>query len=313
MFRKSAHSNFTQRNVFQAREDNVEVGPSRLPATSTAKAIHPFFSKGFRSRSPLPKAGSPVPPAHEPRLVAYYSSTSASEISSSQSTASTLGSQPVPSSQTSLKGKGRSLTDMEALVNGVASLQVEAPSAIREVREEEVKLNRPPSQGKSTGKEVYAAPLPVPIRRRTFSDLPTFSYRNYTKRPPRVAYTTSMAEAEDLLSCLRGNVMGFDLEWPASGFFKSSDVGGKKRVPVGAKWNAAKGKYDFSQAKTALAQICDEDLVVLIHLRNPKGQFVPDAESLPRLILVDALPKKLVEILNDKSIYKLGVAISSES
>lgn len=279
MFRESAHSNFTQRNVFQARPDNVDAGPSRSSAPTTNKAMHPFFSRGFRAKSPISKPSSPVPPAHEPRHVAYYSSTSASEMTDSQNTASTFGSQPGPSSQTSLKGKGKSVPDMESLVQNVAKLQVSGTAGASGSLGNGAIGGGPPPQTKPAGK---GSVKPAPQPGRTFAHLPTFSYRTYTDRPPRVAYTTSMAEAEDLLGCLRGNVMGFDLEWPASGFLKTSGGNGKKRVPVGATWNAAKGKYDFSQARTALAQICDHNLVVLIHMRSPKGQSVPSR----RLLLV---------------------------
>ncbi len=86
-------------------------------------------------------------------------------------------------------------------------------------------------------------------------------------------YTCDASEADDLLSCLRGPVLGLDLEWPVAGMYTTRDARGKEtRVRVGMTWDPAAGRYKFGQGRTALMQVCDERMVVLIHLLTMKGE-----------------------------------------
>lgn len=136
---------------------------------------------------------------------------------------------------------------------------------------------------------------PAPVARAPIFDqdpdvvLPLFRYQDLPN-PPKVVYTRDLSEANDLLSCLSGNVMAFDMEWPT-------------RV-----WNKELGKWVYGGAKTALMQFSDEDLVVLVHVWHMKGEltaclwFVGPAEF-------EEMPSKAIEILQSKDIYKVGVQI----
>jgi hypothetical protein len=118
------------------------------------------------------------------------------------------------------------------------------------------------------------SPLPNPVSLHAgLTDLPIFSHRTFTPRSPRVVYTTSASEADDLLACLRGPVLGFDLEWPTAGRHRIIDGKGKTHtIKTGMTWMPAEQRYAFGQGKTALIQVCDERMVVLIHLNGlPDG------------------------------------------
>jgi hypothetical protein len=100
------------------------------------------------------------------------------------------------------------------------------------------------------------------------ASLPFFSHKTFAwatedgmepiKRPT-VVYTADSSEADDLIGCLTGDVFGFDLEWPVwRGFYK--DKNGKM---TSRKW--------LKPGKTALVQICDDKLILLIHLSKIDG------------------------------------------
>ena len=99
-----------------------------------------------------------------------------------------------------------------------------------------------------------------------FPNLPVFTYKTLTPRP-KVAYTSDPAEAEMLLGCLKGNIMGFDMEWPIPGQ-KGAD--GKS---IGMSFDSATGKMKFSPGKTGLMQFCDEHLVVLVQVHNMQREY----------------------------------------
>ena len=115
--------------------------------------------------------------------------------------------------------------------------------------------------------------LPTPPPAIDPSTLPFFSYRKYDK-PPNVAYTTDPDEANDLLSCLKGPVLGLDLEWPMAGMYDTVDprTGKSTKIRVGMTWDAATGRYKFGQGKVALVQLCDERMIVLVHLMHMKSK-----------------------------------------
>ena len=106
---------------------------------------------------------------------------------------------------------------------------------------------------------------------------PNISYFQYTSLTPapKLAYTTDPDEADLLISCLKGNILGFDLEWPPAGLqsFKDPISGKVERRWVGRSWDSKKGKYVFTTGKTALVQVCDGELIVLVHLKDMKGGF----------------------------------------
>ena len=105
-------------------------------------------------------------------------------------------------------------------------------------------LSRPPSI------PVVRAPIYV---EDTGAVLPLFRYQDLPK-PPKVVYTRDLAEANDLLACLSGSVVAFDMEWPTR------------------TWDKEMKKWVYGQAKTALMQFSDEKLVVLIHVWYMSGE-----------------------------------------
>ena len=116
---------------------------------------------------------------------------------------------------------------------------------------------------------------PKQVQRPTYSridTLPAFHHRTFSPNSrPRVVYTTDPAEADDLLTCLRGPVLGFDLEWPVAGKYKTLGPDGRLvEKKVGMKWNGI--SWVFEQARTALVQLSDEKLIVLVHLRDMQGE-----------------------------------------
>ncbi len=77
--------------------------------------------------------------------------------------------------------------------------------------------------------------------------LPQYSYKDYSP-VPAVVYTPDEEEANDLVQCLKGPVMGFDLEWVV--LFR-------------------KGRSAMSH-RTALVQICDARMILLVHVSAMK-------------------------------------------
>jgi hypothetical protein len=96
-------------------------------------------------------------------------------------------------------------------------------------------------------------------RSRPKLDDPSIEYFNYLKvsNPPAVVYTTDPDEVNDLIGCLKGDVFGFDLEWP----------------PMVKTYDKKAKAIKFGQGKTALIQICDRDTVLLIHMKTMTRAF----------------------------------------
>ena len=95
--------------------------------------------------------------------------------------------------------------------------------------------------------------------------LPIFHYRTYRSalgRPPRTVSTSHPQEADDLVGCLRGRVIGFDLEWPA----KQQKVW--TRDAQTEQWSVR-----WQQGKTAVVQLCDDRVVIVIHLKSMKRRL----------------------------------------
>ncbi|WVQ98983.1 hypothetical protein IAU59_006115 [Kwoniella sp. CBS 9459] len=296
--------------------------------TQASKPIHPFFT---RTRS--------VPPPSQPRYVAHYSSTEASQSQTTESQSTTSASQSA--SQSSF-GKSqttppqRQSSALDELAEAVGRLDMEArPWGDRRPLTKSPDSNTAGNgNGKGKGKEqnsgdrtsapstsrdkiVVARPTVTQIqpnygRRvqqanlKTYSGpsagdappspvLPYFHYSAYPS-PPQVVYTSHAEEANDLLSCLKGNILGFDLEWPPAGEYTVSiPGGGTMKKKIGMTWDESRKKYIFGQGRTALMQFCDEKLVVLIHL----------GENMD-------IPSKAIELIRDPKIYKLGVQVKGD-
>ncbi|OCF36393.1 hypothetical protein I316_01641 [Kwoniella heveanensis BCC8398] len=286
-----------------------------------AKPIHPFFT---RTRS--------VPSPSQPRYVAHYSSTEASQSQSTESQ-TTSASASVSASQVSNTGRVTSPRDtlaLDELAEAVGRIDMEArpwaqnnkkplaPSSSSFAAENDkgkakavpnphtapqikskiiAKPNitqlRPPDQGKENRDTSLHRPLAGADN--ASPALPYFHYSTYPV-PPKLVYTSHPEEANDLLSCLRGNVFGFDLEWPPAGEYTVSiPGGGTMKKKIGMTWDESRRKWIFGQGRTALMQFCDETLVVLIHL----------GENMD-------IPSKAIDIILDPKIYKLGVQVKGD-
>ncbi|WVR05331.1 hypothetical protein IAU60_002345 [Kwoniella sp. DSM 27419] len=242
-----------------------EASESPSQAASGSRPIHPFFSRARTAPAPS-----------QPRFVAHYSSTEASQSQSSRRSSSSAS-----SSQASRRSWRE---EVDLLAEEVGKLEMGARSGYR-------KPLVPPSTLPVKPKAVASRPTTKHSSPPTL----TFHYGSYPC-PPKVAYTSDPEEANDLLACLRGPVLGFDLEWPPAGTY---DVpipgGGTRRKKVGMTWNESLRKWDFGQGRVALMQFCDERLVVLVHLGETTD-----------------IPQKAVELLRDPSIYKLGVQVRGD-
>ncbi|OXB38777.1 hypothetical protein J007_01444 [Cryptococcus neoformans] len=268
----------------------------KTPSTENSKPIHPFFLNNRRTNIPTPI---------KPPRVANYTSTEAESSSSQQTSASQSTSESVPSSQRNQPDEEK---DIIKLMQSVEKMRVALPPKTQSLGPSTSTffVRRPlvKAQSVSEGQSAFGR-LPVNGSRSSLVDestviplvpenhapgappayvfkfpdnpdpsLPLFDYRTYL-RPPMVVYTRSMSEAEDLVACLKGPILGFDLEWPTS---------------YNKIWDASTGKYGFQQYPTALVQLCDEKMIVLIHLQDKMD-----------------LPAKVAELVRDPKVYKLGV------
>ncbi|OSD00619.1 ribonuclease H-like protein [Trametes coccinea BRFM310] len=102
--------------------------------------------------------------------------------------------------------------------------------------------------------------------------LPTYSYEDYVPSPG-VVYTHDEGEANDLVQCLKGSVLGFDLEWVVT--FRKG--------------------YPMRSHRTALVQLCDARMIVLIQVSAMKK-----------------FPEKVKAIIENKDVFKLGANIKND-
>ena len=239
------------------------------------------------------------PPSARPRLVAHYSSTSESAKTESQQSDSTwesysdrwatgdgeiellaeefggLGSMTNQTSPNRTKKvRTEAVERMEAVETVETVETVRVPRRTPLASAQILPTRRAPAPIRpSMAKTVTAIRLPRPPPQP--SNLPLFDHRTYTpQNRPCVIYTTNESEAEDLLSCLRGPVLGFDLEWPVSGKYRVAGPDGRMiEKRVGMRWTG--DRWVFEQARTALMQFCDEKLIVLVHLRDMASEFQP--------------------------------------
>jgi len=127
-----------------------------------------------------------------------------------------------------------------------SGIKISAPKEVQ-------KVPLVPKSGPSRTTSTTIPPKPRPQKFVEVED-PNTEYFQYQKcqTPPAVVYTTDPSEANDLIDCLKGDVFGFDLEWPSN-------------IKV---WNSATKSLNFKQGRTALVQICDYQTILLIHLKK---------------------------------------------
>ncbi|WWD01101.1 hypothetical protein V866_008039 [Kwoniella sp. B9012] len=276
------------------------VGYSR---TQPSKPIHPFFN---RTRT--------APPTSQPRYTAHYSSTEAGSTQQSESQDCTPSSSRASSTVDYNRDK-----ELDLLAEEVGKLQFgyghppkpkpksnPAPAPARsQSNENKQSESQHEDMTTSDTNSLLGVSFKVisnngKLQSRSHSpkssDLPLFHYDQYSPKP-QIAYTNSTEEANDLLGCLKGDVLGFDLEWPPAGTYKIPQPDGTtKNVKIGMTWDEKKGGYVFGQGRTALMQFADERLVVLVHLGEKMD-----------------IPSKAIEILRSPTIYKLGVQVRGDS
>ncbi|OCH87160.1 ribonuclease H-like protein [Obba rivulosa] len=110
---------------------------------------------------------------------------------------------------------------------------------------------------------------PKPILQEV--DPAKYSYKDFKPRPT-IVYTRHEQEANDLVETLKGP-LGFDMEWPV--------ILRRGRSP--------------EYRKTALVQVCDERIILLVHISQ-----------------MSRFPAKLREVLEDPAIAKMGVNIQND-
>jgi len=244
--------------------------------------VHPFFN---RTRS------LPPPSSNRPRMVAHYSSTESSQQTEMGDSQSSFGgpsqspsrepleritvAPPLPVIKHDVQGKdkgkgkekaripdaGFSDKAIEDMANAFANVEigrkpvsgsgikVAAPKIAKGAKKAPVE----PNPGSSRTTSTSIPPKPRQKKSIQLQD-PNKEYFQYQKckNPPAVVYTTDPSEANDLIDCLKGDVFGFDLEWPSN-------------IKV---WNNTTKSLDFKQGRTALIQICDYQSILLIHLKK---------------------------------------------
>ncbi|CDO76126.1 hypothetical protein BN946_scf184876.g19 [Trametes cinnabarina] len=102
--------------------------------------------------------------------------------------------------------------------------------------------------------------------------LPPYSYKDYMPAPA-VVYTPDEGEANDLVQCLKGPVLGFDLEW----------------VVVFRRGQSRR------EHRTALVQLSDARMIVLVQLSAMKK-----------------FPEKVKALIENKDIIKVGANIKND-
>jgi len=142
---------------------------------------------------------------------------------------------------------------------------------------------------------------PVTEPHELSASLPFFSYRDPLHRGrialPNVVYTSSAEEADDLVACLRGDVLGLDLEWPPPGQGPVRVKVGRNREQVVSRdpvWVG--GKPTWPQGRTSVIQLYDGHMAIIFHLM---GKTSPGPG--------------LVRLLADRTRLKVGVAVRGDA
>ncbi|KAH9064583.1 ribonuclease H-like domain-containing protein [Lactarius vividus] len=100
---------------------------------------------------------------------------------------------------------------------------------------------------------------------------PPYNYANYIPRP-KVIYIKTEEKADDMVASLNGAI-GLDLEWP----FSRDRAGVEK------------------EGKVALVQLCDADIILLIHVSK-----------------MERFPRKVKELIESSKVPKMGVNIRND-
>lgn len=136
--------------------------------------------------------------------------------------------------------------DFDALTLGRKATQsVPKPTPVPEPRRDEPVVREPYVPKRPINKEFFD---PV-------DELPFFTYTSL-KPKPTLVYTCCPDEADDLLMLLKGDVVGFDMEWPVA-YRAQKGVAGARKL----------------EDKTALVQVCDDKMVLLLHLSKMRSEF----------------------------------------
>lgn len=113
-----------------------------------------------------------------------------------------------------------------------------------------------PTSNMSATKSTTTLSSTIPTSEASGPPVPLAYYKYTDHKPcPEVVYTTSISEADQLLGRLEGQVMGLDLEWPMRW------------------WDKEASRWQFRPGKTALIQVCDERLIVLLHLKDGNSEL----------------------------------------
>jgi hypothetical protein len=254
----------------------------RTAYTPTKPPLHPFFS----SQNVRPTLPPPSP--SKPRLAFAYSSSSSSSCSSSHTTSGYPDELANMLAEVSLNGSPRRpASSGKAGVTRQRAKSKPAPQISVLVGATNPRPKNFSAKGKEKAVSSKTAAMLVAALHISaeMGPLSTFSYSSFKPiglkdqhPPPTVVYTRCAQEADDLVACLKGDVLGFDLEWPVSGFHRpAGSAPNAKRVAVGGVWQPSKiprgkGTYKFSEQRTALVQVCDEKMIILIHLKDMEGK-----------------------------------------
>jgi hypothetical protein len=263
--------------------------PSK-PASIAPGQVHPFFN---RTKSlPPPASNRPRMVAHYSST--ETESSQQTEMGDSQSTFGGSSQSPSkrpaeripdappqPKIEKDVKGKGKgkipdagfSDEAIDAMADEFANVELGRKSTLTG-RNTVSAVNGQKAKGANTSSKPTAGPSKIIPKAPSSStstkpnppnpkvaevEDPSIEYFQYQKcpNPPAVVYTTDSSEANDLIDCLKGDVFGFDLEWPS-------------RVK---QWDKA-GKFSLGQGRTALVQICDRHTIILLHLKKKSGMSV---------------------------------------
>ncbi|KAL1410973.1 hypothetical protein Q8F55_001916 [Vanrija albida] len=260
-----------------ATPSRLRVVPRYSPLAGTAltpprreppRPLHPFFR------------GRAAPPPRQPRFVASYASTSESSQSSSSQWSQSSQGTPSPSALVEITDEmvRLALAPRRVAPVGRASVAEKAAAAPRAPRA--VALAKATEQKADQAKpapDAAADAAPAPAPAPAPDDLPTFSVKSpipgHFTRAPSIVYTSDASEADDLVACLRGDVFGFDMEWPMPGVGPTKTKtlkDGTQRTYREGKFDPKTRRYTWPQGRTAVVQLADTHTVVVY--RIPEGR-----------------------------------------
>jgi hypothetical protein len=238
----SSQGSTTGSSVFSSQSSVFAIdSPS---SRSTMKVIHPLISSNPGNRRP-------------PTI---RSITTSSRISYSKSTVNRNELGLMPDVPAGLLDDMAALSVAENFISHRGGGDV-VPGRTGRVFERR-NINQLPVKSSSTTTRFKA----IQVANTPTSTHPPFSIASFTSphfptSRPTIVYTSSPDEATELISCLRGGVYGFDLEWPVWKGTRGTSKNGKNKEWV-------------NPGKTALVQICDEKMVLLLHVSKMDGECV---------------------------------------